>query len=75
MTSPIPESTGFRVTVEDLETGDKSVMDVVPGDLMLIPFAPAFKAHSMHYASTGTTVITVKDHRPEWPAREVEPGA
>lgn len=62
---------GFRVTVEDLDNGEKSVVDVAPGDIMLIPFAPCFKAHSTHYPGSGTTVITVKDHRPEWPAREV----
>lgn len=68
------DSKGFRVTVEDLETGDKSAMEVAPGDLILLPFAPCFKAHSTHYPGSGTTVITVKDHRPQWEAREV-PGA
>lgn len=66
-------SKGFRVTVEDLDTGDKEIMDVAPGDIMLIPFAPAYKANSMHYPGSGTTVITVKGHRPEWAARPVSP--
>ena len=65
------DSKGFRVTVEDLDNGDKQTMEVAPGDLVLMPFAPCFKAHSTHYPGNGTTVITVKDHRPEWPARQV----
>lgn len=60
---------GFRVTVEDLETGDKQAMVVAPGDVMLLPFAPAYKSHVARYDNTGTTVITVKEHRPQWPAR------
>lgn len=65
---------GFRVTVEDLETGEKSATEIAPGDLILIPFAPAFKASSQHYPGSGTTVITVKDHRPQSEARPVNGG-
>ena len=67
------QSKGFRVTVEDLDEGGSQTMEIAPGDLVLIPFAPAFKAASTHHAN-GTTVITVKDHNPQWAARIVESG-
>lgn len=65
-------SKGFRVTVEDLDTGEQQAMIVAPGDMMLIPFAPCYKAGSQHFPTSGTTVITLKDHRPQFEARQVE---
>lgn len=62
---------GFRVTVEDLATGDTQSMICAPGDMMLIPFAPCYKHSSQHHAN-GTTIITVKDHHPQFKAHPAE---
>lgn len=55
--------TGFRVTVEDLKTGEKSAMVVSEGDYMLIPFTPCYLHYTQRQAN-GTVQITLKDHRP-----------
>jgi hypothetical protein len=62
----------FRVTVEDLKTGDRSVMEVAEGDYALIPFAPCHLASSQVYPAKGTHVLTLKDYRPAAPGRAVE---
>jgi len=62
----------FRVTVEDLETGDKQAMEVAAGDYILIPFAPCHLAHANHHPGKGTVVLTVKDHRPQDKPRQVQ---
>jgi hypothetical protein len=56
-------SKGFKVTVEDLDNGETQSMIVHPGDYMLIPFAPCYLHHTQASAN-GTTVLTLKDHRP-----------
>ena len=56
-------SKGFRVTVEDLDTGGKQSMVVSEGDYMLIPFAPCYLHHTQRHA-TGTVTITLKGHSP-----------
>ncbi|GAA0738499.1 hypothetical protein Drose_04490 [Dactylosporangium roseum] len=61
----------FRVTVEDLVTGDKQVMEFAPGDYVLIPFAPCRREHITAYPKSGTHVITIRDHRPQAAPREV----
>lgn len=61
-------SKGFKVTVEDLDNGGSQSMIVQEGDYMLIPFAPCYLHHTQASA-TGTTVLTLKDHRPAGPAR------
>lgn len=58
-------SSGFRVTVEDLETGEKQTKVVQAGDYMLIPFAPCYLAGAQQYPTTGTVVLTIKDHFPQ----------
>lgn len=60
----------FRVTVEDLETGEKQAMEVAEGDYMLIPFGSCYLA-SVAKHSTGTVQITLRDHNPAGPARAV----
>ena len=62
---------GFRVTVEDLETGEKQSRTVSAGDYVLIPFAPCYLHHTNWHAN-GTVVLTVKDHRPERPETDGE---
>lgn len=54
----------FRVTVEDLITGERSVMEIAAGDYVLIPFAPCYRAEVQAYPTSGTHVITIKGHRP-----------
>ena len=58
----------FRVTVEDLETGDTQSMQVAEGDCMLIPFEPCYLEHTKRGAN-GTVQITLKKHHPAGPAR------
>lgn len=65
------EGKGFRVTVEDLETGEKSAMHVHPGDYVLIPFEPCHRAGVQAYPKSGTHVITIKGYGPTAPGREV----
>lgn len=55
---------GFRVTVEDLDTGDNQTMVVHAGDYMLIPFAPCYLHYTQRSAS-GTVQIMLKGHSPQ----------
>ncbi len=64
-------SKGFRVTVEDLDTGEKQAMEVAAGDFMLIPFAPCFLEHTQMHPAAGTVVLTLKNHRPQGDPRVV----
>jgi len=65
-----PASRGFRVTVEDLDSGEVQVMEIAEGDYVLIPFAPCRRASVQVYPLAGTHVITVEGYGPRWPARE-----
>lgn len=56
-------STGFRVTVEDLTTGEKQSRIVGEGDYMLIPFAPCYM-HSTQVYGNGTVSVTLKGYAP-----------
>lgn len=56
-------SAGFRVTVEDLATGEKQSRIVAEGDYMLIPFAPCY-LHSAQRYGNGTVSVTLKGHSP-----------
>lgn len=53
------QTKGIRVTVEDLETGEKETRDVPSGDYFLVTTEPAHIAHINTFAN-GTHVITVK---------------
>lgn len=57
----------FKVTVEDLETGEKQSMVVSDGDYMLIPFAPCYLHHTQ--MSNGSVQLSLKGHAPSGPAR------
>lgn len=61
----------FRVTVEDIETGETETMVVHSGDYLLIPFAPCYLSGTQKYLTTGTVQLTVKDWRPQGSARKV----
>lgn len=63
-------SKGFRVTVEDLDSGDTQSRVVGEGDYMLIPFHPCYLDGTMRHAN-GTVQLTIKGHSP----RPVEDGA
>lgn len=66
-------SQGFRVTVEDLDTGETQSMVVSEGDYMLIPFSPCYLHHTQRHAN-GTVTITLKDHQPrKVPAADAVP--
>lgn len=54
----------FRVTVEDLETGDSHSAEVAAGDYVMVAFAPCHLHHVQRHA-TGTVQLTLRDHRPE----------
>jgi hypothetical protein len=58
-------SKGIRVTVEDLETGETESKVIGPGDFIFIPVAPCYLGPVQRYPKAGTTMLTVKDHRPQ----------
>ena len=60
-------SKGFKVTVEDLDTGETQAMVVSTGDYMLIPFSPCYLHHTQ--MSNGSVQLTLKGHAPSAPAR------
>lgn len=58
----------FRVTVDDLETGEKRSMEVAEGDYVFIPFGECYLNHVQRSAN-GTVQMSVKNHRPAGPVR------
>lgn len=54
----------FRVTVEDLTTGERQVMLFAKGDYVLIPFAPCRRVGVDADLLAGTHVITVGGYGP-----------
>lgn len=54
----------LRVTVEDIETGDKDEAIVKDGDYIVIVSEPARVDGIQVYKSGQTHVITVKDRKP-----------
>jgi hypothetical protein len=64
VSAPVSEGrSGFRVTCEDLATGETQTRDVAVGDYMLLSFAPCYLHHTQRYAN-GTVILTLKDHQP-----------
>jgi hypothetical protein len=53
----------FRVTVEDLQTGDKQVIEVAEGDYVINAFEPCYLNTVQRY-SGDTVQVFIKDHRP-----------
>lgn len=49
----------LRVTVEDLETGDKETKEIPAGDYVIVTTAPCYLDGFQAYAN-GTVVLTVK---------------
>lgn len=60
----------FRVTVEDLETGEKHAVEIAEGDYALIPTGSCYLDGQNWYAN-GTVQLTIKGHHPAGPKREV----
>jgi hypothetical protein len=63
---------GFRVAVRDLENGDKQVMEISPGDYLLVTADPCY----LHYESRvldGTVRMTLKDCRAQRLPRTIDP--
>jgi|1185.fasta_scaffold173733_2 hypothetical protein len=53
----------FRVTVEDLQTGDKQVIEVAEGDYVINAFEPCYLESRQTYLN-GTVQVFIRDHRP-----------
>lgn len=60
----------FRVTVEDLQTGDKQVIEVAGGDYVLNTFGGCYLDTMQRYAN-GTIQVNIRDHAPTAKARPV----
>ena len=50
----------LRITVEDLETGDKEVKEMPKGEYFILCTSPCYVAHTSSYPGKGTHIITVK---------------
>jgi hypothetical protein len=61
----------FRVTVEDLETGDKQVIEVAEGDYVINTFDPCYLGTMQRYGGD-TVQVFIKNHRPAAGARHPE---
>ena len=62
----------FRVTVEDLKTGERRIMEFGGGDYLLIPFGACHQSGLQAHPMSGTHVITIKGYRPDVAAREID---
>ncbi len=60
-------SKGFRVTVEDLNNGDKQVAIIQEGGYVLIPFLPCRLAKA-ETLEDGTVRLELKNHAPAGPS-------
>jgi hypothetical protein len=58
---------GFRVTIEEIDTGQTTTMVVAPGDYFLATFEPCHETHHATYAN-GVASITIKGNKPEFTA-------
>ncbi len=50
----------LRVTVEDLETGDKDTKEMPAGEYFVLTTSPCYVAHTNSYPSKGTHILTIK---------------
>ena len=66
----------LRITVEDLETGDKETREMPAGEYFLLTTAPCYVAHTQTHAN-GTHVLTIKGriNRPATPENRLPPSA
>lgn len=52
----------FKVTVEDLVTGEVREQFVDAGDYIVLPFPPCY-VESTHHTRTGAVYLTLQDHK------------
>lgn len=64
----------YRVTVEDLDTGDTDTRDMYNGDYLLLTFGGCYLHRTDAYPTKGTHVLTIKGHAPHGRAH-ARPGA
>lgn len=50
----------LRVTVEDLETGDKETQELPAGEYFILCTSPCYVAGTQSYPGKGTHVLTIK---------------
>ena len=62
----------IRVTTDDLDTGERTVIEIDAGDYTLIACPPCHVAHVTPYPLTGCQIVTIKGHKPSGRARIVE---
>jgi tetraacyldisaccharide-1-P 4'-kinase len=63
----------FRVTVQDLATGDEQVTEVASGDYVLTVTAPCVLARTQRHRD-GTVQMVLWHHAPQGPKREDRAG-
>lgn len=51
----------LRITVEDLETGEKQTQEMPAGEYFILCTSPCHVAHTNSYPTKGTHIITVKN--------------
>lgn len=56
---------GFKVTVEDLETGEVQTATIPMHEYMLIRTGDCHISHIEDYPTSGTVVLTIRGHHPE----------
>ena len=50
----------LRITVEDLETGERQVQEIPRGEYVILTTSPCYVDGTQAYPTRGTHVITVK---------------
>ena len=50
----------LRITVEDLETGEKESRDIPAGEYFILTTSPCYVAHTDSYPQKGTHILTIK---------------
>lgn len=54
------EQNVLRITVEDLETGEKETRDIPAGEYVVLTTEPCHVDGTQFYPRTGTAVVTIK---------------
>jgi hypothetical protein len=58
------ETPVLRITVEDLETGEREVREIPRGEYVILTTFPCFLAGTQAFPTTGTHVLTVEGRIP-----------
>lgn len=54
----------LRVTVEDLETGDKETREMPAGEYFILTTSPCYIGHTQVWGGGKTVQLTIKDRQP-----------